>query len=117
MMELKNMKVIHNTFGEGTVVSVDGNQVHIDFGNYGIKDFVYPDIFATYVKLQDPAVQVVIDKEIIAVKIANIRYINCFSVFYKHNFGVIIHCINRYNMIITVRISVNICGFRLSLIR
>mgnify|MGYP003593414056 CR=1 FL=1 len=73
MMELKNMKVIHNTFGEGTVVSVDGNQVHIDFGNYGIKDFVYPDIFATYVKLQDPAVQVVIDKEIIAVKIAKER--------------------------------------------
>ncbi len=44
--------VIHHSFGEGIVVNIIDNYITIKF-KIGVKKFIYPDIFNTYLKLED----------------------------------------------------------------
>ena len=67
-MNIKNDKVNHRAFGEGTVVSVAGNRIEIDFGTRGIKTFVYPDAFEKFLQLQDPMAQVAMQHELAALQ-------------------------------------------------
>lgn len=43
--------VHHSTFGQGTVIALDGKYLTVDFGgDLGEKTFVYPDSFAKFLK-------------------------------------------------------------------
>ena len=69
-MDINNQKVTHKVFGEGIVVSTDGNHVLIDFGDKGTKTFIYPDAFETFVKLQDASAQAAVEEEIASAQAA-----------------------------------------------
>lgn len=51
-MSLVNKKVLHNTFGEGKVVSYDDAYIKINFDK-GPKSFIFPDVFKKYIKIMD----------------------------------------------------------------
>lgn len=51
-MYLVDKKVIHDTFGEGSVVNYNDNYIKIDFES-GAKRFVFPDVFGKYMTLVD----------------------------------------------------------------
>ena len=51
-MYLVDKKVIHETFGEGSVVNYNDNYIKIDFES-GAKRFVFPDVFEKYMTLVD----------------------------------------------------------------
>ncbi|NMB26833.1 MAG: malate synthase, partial [Tissierellia bacterium] len=52
-MNLVDKKVIHETFGKGSVVNYNDNYIKIDFES-GAKRFVFPDVFGKYMTLVDP---------------------------------------------------------------
>lgn len=57
-MNILNKKINHIRFGEGKVTKQEENRIFIDFsGQYGIKEFVYPDGFKNYLKLEDAKLQ------------------------------------------------------------
>lgn len=50
--------VNHKTFGQGTVVSVEGKYITVRFSDtYGDKTFVYPDVFDGYLTYEDESLQ------------------------------------------------------------
>ena len=51
-MNLINKKVIHKRFGTGSIVKQNDSSVEINFES-GNKKFVYPDVFANHLKLDD----------------------------------------------------------------
>jgi hypothetical protein len=51
-MNLINKKVIHKHFGTGSIVKQNDSSVEINFES-GNKKFVYPDVFANHLKLDD----------------------------------------------------------------
>lgn len=54
-MVFENLQVKHKSFGEGTVLSKNGNYITVSFG-IGNKIFVYPDIFEKFLTLGDGTV-------------------------------------------------------------
>lgn len=54
-MVLENLQVKHKSFGEGTVLSQNGNYITVSFAT-GNKIFVYPDIFEKFLTLKDGTV-------------------------------------------------------------
>ena len=54
-MVLENLQVRHKAFGIGTVISVDGKYLGIQF-ECGVKSFVYPDAFEKFLTLADGTV-------------------------------------------------------------
>lgn len=64
-MKLINKKIKHNVFGDGKVVSQEAQRVTVQFSEqYGTKQFVYPDAFEKYLKLDDADLEIVVMKEI-----------------------------------------------------
>ena len=51
-MNLINEEITHKVFGEGNIVGHDESIITIDF-NEGIKKFVYPDAFVSFITLND----------------------------------------------------------------
>ncbi|RKD21100.1 malate synthase [Ammoniphilus oxalaticus] len=51
-MNLINEEITHKVFGEGNIVDQDGSIITVDF-NEDIKKFVYPDVFAEFITLND----------------------------------------------------------------
>ena len=50
--------VTHKTFGQGTVVSVEGKYITVRFSDtYGEKTFVYPDVFDGYLTYEEESLQ------------------------------------------------------------
>ena len=55
-MNLLEEKVEHSQFGSGTVIRQSDTRVEVQFGKaYGIKKFVYPSAFISFLTLSDPA--------------------------------------------------------------
>ena len=54
-MVFENLRVKHKSFGEGTVLSKNGNYITVSF-TVGNKIFVYPDIFEKFLTLDDGTV-------------------------------------------------------------
>lgn len=53
-MNILNEKIQHKTFGEGTVINQDTSMIAIEFcEKYGVKQFVYPDAFEEFLKLNN----------------------------------------------------------------
>ncbi len=55
-MNLKNQKVIHKTFGNGIIVEQNADYITIQFQDLQ-KKFVFPDVFASFLKCEDIALQ------------------------------------------------------------
>ncbi|KXH86948.1 malate synthase [Sporosarcina sp. HYO08] len=51
-MNLINEEITHKVFGEGNIVGQEDSIITVDF-NEGIKKFVYPDAFGTFITLND----------------------------------------------------------------
>lgn len=60
-MNLKDEKVIHRSFGPGRVVRSSDSYIEIEFPS-GKKKFVFPDVFATYLKLEDKDISRLVDE-------------------------------------------------------
>ena len=54
-MEFDNLQVKHRSFGDGVVVSKQGNYITVKFSEVQ-KIFVYPDIFEKFLTLSDGTV-------------------------------------------------------------
>jgi hypothetical protein len=53
-MNILNEKIQHKTFGEGTVINQDTSKISIAFREqYGVKQFIYPDAFEEFLKLNN----------------------------------------------------------------
>jgi ArsR family metal-binding transcriptional regulator len=53
-MNLVNEKVVHLQFGEGVITEQTGETACVRFPQpYGIKKFIYPDAFVSFLKLSD----------------------------------------------------------------
>ncbi|WP_010246267.1 hypothetical protein [Acetivibrio cellulolyticus] len=64
-MNIVNEQVSHILYREGKVISQEENTLSIQFSQeYGIKKFVYPDVFEKYLKLKNPEVEVSVLEEL-----------------------------------------------------
>ncbi len=64
-MDLKNKKIKHVQFGDGTVVSQEAQRITVQFSEqYGTKQFVYPDAIGKYLKLYDADLEIAVMKEL-----------------------------------------------------
>ncbi|MDI9485191.1 MAG: malate synthase [Bacillota bacterium] len=54
-MDLMNEQVTHRSFGTGSVVAFNEEYVEVRFPA-GVKKFVFPDVFGTYLTLADPMI-------------------------------------------------------------
>lgn len=55
-MDLIGIKVTHRTWGSGTVTEFNGEHVAVEF-TIGVKQFVYPSAFESFLRAEDPDVQ------------------------------------------------------------
>ncbi|HLR21140.1 MAG TPA: hypothetical protein VK087_03965 [Tissierellaceae bacterium] len=62
-MNLINEKVIHDTFGEGSIVDQSKDYLEVNFKS-GSKRFVFPDVFANYMSLVDGEIANLVNKEV-----------------------------------------------------
>lgn len=62
-MKLLGQKVLHKTFGEGIILTIDNEHVKVSFSN-DKKVFIFPDAFRTYLSAVDSSVQDCIDKKL-----------------------------------------------------
>ena len=64
-MKIINKEVKHARFGEGEVVSQEEQRISVKFSEqYGTKQFVYPDAFGKYLKLDDAKLEKAIMEEL-----------------------------------------------------
>ena len=54
-MILENLEVLHKSFGQGTIVAINGKYITVKFESAS-KTFVYPDIFEKFLTLADGTV-------------------------------------------------------------
>jgi hypothetical protein len=60
-----NVKVLHRTFGGGTVIAQEGNIITVRFSDkYGDRRFQYPAAFTSFLALSDPALRDGVEAEI-----------------------------------------------------
>lgn len=62
-MVFENVKVVHKTFGEGTVTEQSGNYITVKFAS-AEKKFVYPDAFERFLSLSGGAVSSEIEADL-----------------------------------------------------
>ena len=67
-MNIGQCAVIHVRYGRGTVVSCTDEMIKVDFGEAGVKQFVYPDAFERFLRAEDPAVAAQAAEDIIRKK-------------------------------------------------
>ena len=74
-MDFENVKVRHNAFGEGTVISKTDKYITVQFATVK-KIFVYPDIFERFLTLEDGTVCDAILEDIKAANLAKQKIID-----------------------------------------
>lgn len=74
-MDFENLKVLHSAFGEGTVISGNGQYITVQFATVK-KIFVYPDIFEKFLTLADGTVSEDIKEDIKSAKLAKQKIID-----------------------------------------
>lgn len=74
-MEFDNLQVKHRSFGDGVVVSKQGNYITVKFSDVQ-KIFVYPDIFEKFLTLSDGTVSDEILSDLAKTKKAKEEIIN-----------------------------------------
>ena len=62
-MVFENVKVVHKTFGEGTVTEHSGNYITVKFAT-AEKKFVYPDAFERFLTLSGGAISAEIEADL-----------------------------------------------------
>ncbi len=72
-MHLINMHVMHSKFGEGSIVSVEGYVLTVDFGKNGLRRFQYPNAFKRVLTLTDDSKQMELLNEIQIEKDAQLK--------------------------------------------
>lgn len=66
-MKLINKKVKHIVFGDGKVISQEAQRITVQFSEqYGIKQFVYPNVFGKYLKLYDANLETAVAQELLS---------------------------------------------------
>ena len=71
-MDLIGQVVVHQTFGEGTVIAQTENVLTVSF-KHEEKKFVYPNVFEGFLKAKDAKVEKAIKKELITMDNEMIR--------------------------------------------
>ena len=66
-MVFENVKVVHKTFGEGTVTEHIGNYITVKFAA-AEKKFVYPDAFERFLSLENGGITSEIEADILKSK-------------------------------------------------
>lgn len=74
-MVAENIHVMHKAFGEGTVISTNGQYFTVQFGG-AKKTFVYPDIFEKFLTLADGSVSEDIKNDLLTTNAAKQRVID-----------------------------------------
>lgn len=67
IMIFENVKVVHKTFGEGTVTEHIGNYITVKFAT-AEKKFVYPDAFDRFLSLENGGINAEIEADLLASK-------------------------------------------------
>ncbi len=66
-MKIINKKVQHIVFGEGKVVSQETERITVQFSEqYGVKRFIYPDVFGKYMKLTNADLETAVGEELLS---------------------------------------------------
>lgn len=64
-MKIMNKKLKHVQFGEGEVIGQESQKISVQFSEqYGTKQFVYPDAFGKFLKLNDAKLEVAVLEEL-----------------------------------------------------
>ena len=66
-MVFENVKVVHKSFGEGTVTEHVGNYITVKFASVE-KKFVYPDAFERFLSLENGGITAEIEQDLIRSK-------------------------------------------------
>lgn len=66
-MYLVNQIVVHKAFGKGTVIAQNGENITVHFSDKECK-FIYPDVFATFLKCMDAKLQSELEKAFVEKK-------------------------------------------------
>ena len=74
-MVAENIHVMHKAFGEGTIISTNGQYFTVQFG-VTKKTFVYPDIFEKFLTLADGTVSDDIKNDLVSSAAAKQRIID-----------------------------------------
>lgn len=74
-MSFDNLVVKHKSFGMGTVVSMQGKYITVNFDN-AKKTFVYPDVFDGFLTLADGSIPLEITYDIAKSKLAKQQIID-----------------------------------------
>jgi hypothetical protein len=66
-MKIINKKVKHIVFGDGKVIGQETERITVQFSEqYGVKQFIYPDVFGKYLKLYDVNVETSVVNELLS---------------------------------------------------
>ncbi|MDO3411635.1 hypothetical protein QWJ34_17870 [Saccharibacillus sp. CPCC 101409] len=64
-MEHLNEQVLHASFGTGKIIGAEEDKITVRFDDKtGDKEFMYPEAFEQYLKMQDPSKQEQMDEEV-----------------------------------------------------
>lgn len=64
-MNIMNQGIGHSQFGEGKVINQETGKISVQFsGQYGTKQFIYPDAFEKYLKMDNSEKQTSILEEL-----------------------------------------------------
>ena len=66
-MVFENVKVVHKSFGEGTVTEHVGNYITVKFASVE-KKFVYPDAFERFLSLENGGITAEIEQDLMRSK-------------------------------------------------
>jgi len=64
-MKLEQASVRHVRYGSGTVLRCENGTVTVSFPEAGEKQFVYPDVFQKFLRIEDPELAAAVAGEII----------------------------------------------------
>lgn len=68
-MDIINEHASHQKFGIGTIIEQNMTMVTVEFGKeYGIKKFLYPAAFESFLELCDPTAKKLLEKELCEIR-------------------------------------------------
>lgn len=62
-MKLIGQEVLHKAFGKGKIIELAHDKITVEFKN-GVKQLAYPDVFNDFMKVQDPLMEKVVQKDL-----------------------------------------------------
>lgn len=83
-MNVIGEKVIHSSFGEGTITDQTNGLITISFP-IGDKKFIYPDAFKSFISIEDTKIKAAIDKEIQEAEAKKVDLLNQTKQFNEEN--------------------------------